>query len=864
MPLQKLQFRPGVNRESTTLANEGGWFDSDKIRFRSGFPEKLGGWTRDTGTIYPTAPTGTFALNGTSTSVPVPTGAFWGVARSLWNWITLTSYNLLGVGTNLKYYIQNSIGGAFNDVTPIRFTTSAGAVTFAATNGSTTITVTNSGHGAQTGDFVCFSGAVSLGGVITASVLNREFQITYVNNNTYTITASVAANGSDSGSGGSATVGNYQLNTGNTNYTLGTGWGAGGWGGSSGPSASTTLNGGITASSTSAITLTSVTGFNNGAASMTTSSIAATTGILTVGTLASGTIYVGMVLTGTGVPAGTYIVSNLSGTGTGSTWQTNITSSVASTTITGSGGVVYLNTEAITYTTVTGSTLAGTITRGANNTPATAHSNGDSVLQFGSTATGWGSASTSGVAVQLRLWSQSNFGQDLIINPRGGAMYYWATNSSPNTYDRAQIMSASSNVVTQSGTVTMDATTPSLVNSVLVSDASRFVFCFGCNDPTGVYASTALDPMQIRWSDQGLFGVWTPSVTNQAGGIKLSRGSAILANLQTRQEVLVWTDAALYSFQYLGPPYVWGSQILGDNLSIASTGAMVVASNVVYWMGVDKFYMYSGRVETLPCAIRQYIYDNINLTEVLQITAGSNKAYNEVWWMYPSITGTKPDGTNGTGTAANPNSVIDRYVIYNHLERTWYYGTFNGAGNSAYGTVRPRSYWLDSPLRTAPSAGPTAAIAYVNSSNGYLSYANGAIVYHEVGVDNNETNTPVAIDSFCQSSDFDIGDGHNYGFVWRVIPDVTFDGSTGATPNINFTIKPRQNPGSAYSVADNPLITSANNYQNAPYYNVQQFTQIVYTRARGRQMAFRVEANNLGTQWQLGTPRIDVRPDGRR
>jgi hypothetical protein len=279
-------------------------------------------------------------------------------------------------------------------------------------------------------------------------------------------------------------------------------------------------------------------------------------------------------------------------------------------------------------------------------------------------------------------------------------------------------------------------------------------------------------------------------------------------------------------------------------------------------MGADKFYMYSGRVETLPCAIRQYIYDNINLTEAYQIHAGTNEGYNEVWWFYPSITGTNPDGSNGSGTSANPNSVIDRYVIYNHLERTWYYGTMNGAGDSVYGTVRPRTAWLDSPLR----AQPTAAISYVstNSSGVPVAYTNGAVVYHETGIDNNETGTAVGIDAYVQSSDFDIGDGHNYGFVWRVIPDVTFDGSTGSTPNLNFTIKPRQNPGSAYGDADNPTVTSANNYATSPYYNVQKFTQIVYVRARGRQMAFRIESNNLGTQWQLGTPRIDVRPDGRR
>ena len=719
MPLQKLQFRPGVNRESTTLANEGGWFESDKIRFRSGFPEKVGGWVRDSGNYFSTVPTGTFVSGGTSAAAAVTGGgAFWGVVKSMWNWLNLTGYNLLGVGTNLKYYIQNSSGGAFNDVTPIRLThtTVASAFTTATSTNSggyTTITITDAGHGSQAGDFVTISAVSGSVNGVTAAQLTGEFQIvTYVSSSQYTIR--VAGTATSSSTPVVSGTFNYQLTTGNTTFTYGTGWGAGGWSG----------------------------------------------------------------------------------------------------------------------------------------------------VTTGYASTGWGSPAPAGlgIGIQIRLWSQANYGEDLIINARGGAIYYWANNASPNVYDRAQIIAAGGTVTTKSGTVpptgSIDDTCPSLVNMVFVSDTSRFVFTFGCNDPTGVYATTGLDPLQIRWSDQAAFATWTPSITNQAGGIRLSRGSSIISYLQTRQEVLVWSDAALYSLQYLGPPYVWGNQILADNISIVSPNVTAVASNVVYWMGADKFYMYSGRVETLPCAIRQYIYDNINLTEAYQIHCGTNEGYNEIWWFYPSITGTNADGSNGSGTSANPNSVIDRYVIYNHLERTWYYGTMNGT------TVRPRTAWLDSPLR----AEPTAAISYTSTnSNGVpVGYTNGAVVYHETGIDNNETGTPVAIDAYCQSSDFDIGDGHNYGFIWRVIPDVTFDGSTGSAPNLNFTIKPRQNPGSAYGDADNPTVTSANNYTNAPYYNVQKFTQIVYVRARGRQMAFRVESNNLGTQWQLGTPRIDVRPDGRR
>ena len=776
MPLQKLAFRPGVNREGTTLSNEGGYFDGDKIRFRSGYPEKIGGWQVDSGAYFTTVPTSTFSSGGTSTAATPTSASFWGIAKGLWNWINLTGYNLLGVGTNFKYYIQNSSGGAYNDVTPIRVTTLATEITFTATSGSTTIQVNDAAHGAQVGDFVCFSSAVSLGGVITAAVLNREYQIqTVTSNNTYTITSSVAANASDTGTGGAATIGNYQLTTGFTTFTLGTGWGAGGWGGSVGPSATTALTASINSSSTAPIAVTSTTGF-------------------TIGTM-------------------------------------------------------YVGTEGISFTAVTATTFAGTITRGVNTTAA-AHTNGDAVYQYPATSTGWGSPATTGIGIQLRLWSQSNYGEDLIINPRGAAMYYWANNASPNVYDRAQIIKASTNVVTKAGTFTPDTTCPSVANFVLVSDASRFTFAFGTNDPTGVYATTAQDPMQVRWSDQNTAATWTPAITNQAGGIRLSHGSQIITAIQTRQEILVLTDSAIYSFQYLGAPYVWGSQLLADNISIISPNAMVVVNNVTYWMGTDKFYMYSGRVETLPCALRQYIYNNINLTEAFQFFAGTNEGYNEIWWFYCSITGTTSAGENGTGTPGSPNRLVDRYVIYNHLERTWYYGTWNGT------TVRPRTAWLDSPLR----AEPTAGIGY--NSGG--AYTNGAVVYHETTVDNNETTTPIAIEAYVQSSDFDIGDGHNFGFVWRLIPDITFDGSSAAAPSVNFTVRPRAFPGSNYGNSNSPDVDSTQSYVSTTTYNIQQFTQQVYVRVRGRQMAFKISSSDLGTQWQLGVPRIDVRPDGRR
>lgn len=671
--LQKLTFRPGVNREGTTLSNEGGWFESDKARWRSGYPEKIGGWVTDTGSTAS-------ALQPPANPAPMNPPSFWGVCRSMWNWLNLAGYNLLSIGTNLKYYIQNSNGGSFNDITPLRTTHTTVANAFTtntSTNsgGQTIVTVNDPGHGAQANDFVTISATSGAVNGVTAANLNGEHQVvTVIDSSTYTILVTGTATGSSTPSV-SATFA-YQITTGSDIFTTGVGWGAGGWGG-------------------------------------------ATTGY---------------------------------------------------------------------------------------------------------TSTGWGLSAPAGfgIGIQLRLWSQTNFGENLIFNPRGGPLYYWVVDANPSTFNRAQVLS-NSNTNTQSTTGGgsaewwhADTSCPSICNYVLVSDASRFVIALGVND----YGSTQQDPLLIRWSDQENPLVWAPSDTNQAGSYRLSQGSQIITALQTRQEILVWTDAAIYSMQYLGAPYVWGFQILGSNISIISPDSAVTVNNITYWMGSDKFYMYSGRVETLPCALRQYIFDDINMEQSYQFFAGTNEGYNEIWWFYCSAGST----------------TIDKYVIYNHLERTWYYGTME------------RTAWLDSPLRAEPMA------------TGY----GGQLIYQESGVDDGTTNPPSPIDSFVQSSDFDIGDGHNFGFVWRVIPDVSFDGSTSNNPSLNFTVRPRQNPGANYGSSDNPAVTSVNNYSNQHSYNVQQFTQQVYVRMRGRQMAFRVESNALGTQWQLGSPRIDVRSDGRR
>jgi hypothetical protein len=734
MPLQKLQFRPGINREGTTLSNEGGWFESDKVRFRSGYPEKIGGWVLDTG-------------SNASTLQP-PAGDYWGICRAMWNWLNLSGYNLLALGTNLKYYIQNGTGGSVYDVTPIRVTTAAGDVTFARVAiGSPVITVTDPGHGAQTGDFVTFSGAVSLGGNITATILNAEFQITYLSSNQYTITASVNAAAGDSGNGGSAVVGAYQITTGNDIFTQNVGWGAGTWGGLITGTPTTAVSGGTLSNSNTTVTVTSTTGFSS--------------------------------------PTGTLLIDS----------------------------------ETITYTGTTGTTFTG-CTRGVSGTgsgAATTHANGAAVVQA-TTFTGWGVAAPAGqgIGVQLRLWSQSNFGEDLVFNPRGGALYYWANAASPNTFNRGQLLGPSATVVTKSGSISIDSSCPTIVNFVMVSDSSRFVLAFGCTD----YGSAVQNPMLIRWSDQESIATWAPAVTNQAGSYQLSHGSQIVTAMQTRQEILVLTDSAIYSMQYLGPPYVWSFQLMGDNISITGPNTIATANNVTYWMGTDKFYMYSGRVETLPCSLRQYVYNDINLTQSFQFFASTNEGYNEIWWFYCSANST----------------TVDKYVIFNHLERTWYYGTL------------ARTYWLDSPLRATPMAA------------GY----NGQLIYHESGNDDGTTNPPTAIEAYVQSSDFDIGDGHNFGLVTRIIPDVTFDGSTVNNPSLDFTVRPRQFPGTNYGTSDSPTVASTQNYQSQRYYTVQQFTEQVFVRVRGRQMAFKVVSNDLGVAWQLGVPRIDTRPDGRR
>jgi hypothetical protein len=617
MPLSKILLKPGINRENTRYTTEGGWYDGDKVRFRQGTPEKIGGWARRS------------------------SSTFLGICRSLWNWVTLGGNNLIGVGTNLKFYISQ--GGNYYDVTPLRDTETL-TNPFSTTSGSPIVEVTDAAGGYIDGDFVTFSGATAVGGL----TLNGEYQISYDIGTTYTITAS--SNATSTATGGGTVTAAYQINVGPAFQAPLTGWGAGGWG-------------------------------------------------------------------------------------------------------LGAWGVGVSSPDA------------------------------------------------------LRLWSQSNFGEDLIFNPRGGGLYYWdaAGGVTNNRGENIALTMGSSDV-------------PTKVNLVLVSDISRFVFALGATD----VGSATLDPLLIRWSEQEDYLNWTPSPTTQAGSLRLSIGSSIITGLQSRQEVLVWTDTAVYSLQYLGPPFVWGAQIVGDNISIAGPNATAIASGVTYWMGLDKFYKYDGRTQTLRCDLRQYIFDDINQLQMEQVCCGTNEGFNEVWWFYCS---------------AN-SVVIDRYVIYNYGEDIWYYGNM------------ARTAWLDSGLQSGP-----IAATYVNN-----------LVNHEVGNDDGAGETLVPIAAYISSAEFDLNDGHNFSFVWRALPDITFRGSTnnGLSPSVTMTLLPLRNSGSGFT--NPPSVGGSNSagITRTAVFPIEEFTGQVYPRVRGRQMALRIDSTTLGVAWQMGAFRLDMRPDGRR
>jgi hypothetical protein len=703
MPLKKILFRPGVNRENTRYTNEGGYYESEKIRFRQGTPEKLGGWLR------------------------ISSNTFLGLCRSLWSWVTLAALNLMGVGTNLKFYIQN--GGAYYDITPIRKTSTLTNpfTTATSTNsgGFTTITIADTANGATAGSYIdiYYPGAApTVGGVTIAA---GEYVIVFSGVNSFTI--SVPGTASSNATGGGTVYISYQINTGPEYAIPLTGWGAGAWG------AGSWGNGGT---STNAMQLWNQMNYGQN---------------LLYGTRGSPLYY----------------------------WDAN----------TG-----YLNTAFIV-----------TIASPAVFTLGYSLINGTAVTL---TTTGY---------LPTGLIPGTVY---YVVNASGttcnlSATYGGSAINTTGTQSGTQFISARGYPLASVGG--SDGYAPLYQNTFTVSDASRFILVFGTND----YGSTTLDPMLIRWSDQDSLVTWFPAITNQAGSLRLSHGSEIITTVQSRQEIVVFTDSSLYSLQYFGPPTVWGAQLLGDGISIAGPKAVTLASGVIYWLGTDKFYKYDGRVQTLSCDLRQYVFNDINQAQSEQFLASTNEGFNEVWWFYCSANST----------------VIDRYVIYNYLENIWYYGTMG------------RTAWIDSGLNDYPIA---------------ATYSNN-LVWHENGVnDCTDSITGLPIESYILSSQFDIDDGHNFGFVWRMLPDLKFVGSTAASPQVTMTLYPMQNSGSGYnsplSVGGNAFATST----RTSTYPIEQYTGQIYTRVRGRQMAFKIEGNQLGLQWQLGSPRIDIRNDGRR
>ena len=715
MPLNKLIFQPGISSDITPYSNEGGFVDGDKIRFRLGTPEKIGGWSK------------------------YSTSTYEGSARRLVNWVALDGSDFLGIGTHLKYYIEE--GQLFNDITPIRNTTSAGDVTFSATNGSATITVIDPAHGANENDFVTFSGAATLGGTITAAILNIEYKIvSIISSNSYTITSSVAANGSDTGNGGGSIVGTYQINTGLDVTVGGTGWGAGQWSGTTSGALATQLAEALDASET-AIDVDSSSGI------VATDLILIDNELITVGTLSSNTL--------------------------------------------GTGG--------------------GPSARGASGTTAATHAdntlvrlaagNEDSSNDF----VGWGNASSLTVSgAQIRLWSHDNFGEDLIINPRDSGLFYWDKTS--GTSARAIELSATT-------LFSGERSVPTVAKQIMVSDSDRHVIAFGCDGLGASLTSTQgngiQDPLLIRFSSQENPVDWFPTTTNTAGDIRLGGGSEFVQAVETKEQILVFTNKSLHSMRFIGPPFTFGIKELSKNITIMSPASAVAVDDSVFWMGVDTFYMYTGQTQQIPCSVKDKVFLDFNFDERDKVHAGVNSEFSEITWFYPSASSVE----------------IDKYVTYNYLENIWYFGSL------------ARQAWLDRGIRNLPVA------------------TGGQYLYnHEVGFDDDGS----AMTAFVESAPMALGDAGRMAFLNRIIPDINFSGSTSINPSVDFTVKARTYSGSGFTQTDTDTT------QRSATSPVEAYTEKLDLRVRGRTFALRVESTTVGTKFKLGTPQVNVVPDGRR
>ena len=643
----------------------------------------------------------------------------------------------MGIGTHLKYYIEE--GQTFSDITPIRSTTGAGDVTFSATNGSTTITVTDPAHGANENDFVTFSGAASLGGVITATILNAEFQITsLISSNAYTITSSVAANSSDTGNGGGSVVGTYQLNVGLDVTVGGTGWGAGQWSGTTSGALATQLNEALDASETG-VDVDDETGMNT-------------------------------------------------------------------------ANDVILVEEELMLVSATTDDNTMTVTRGHSGTTAATHAdntlvrlavgNADSANDF----VGWGdAASVTTPGAQIRTWSHDNFGEDLIINPRDGGLFYW--DKTTGLGNRAVELSATS-------TFSGETSVPTIAKQVLVSDQDRHVIVFGCDglggSPTATQGDGIQDPLLVRFSSQENPVDFFPTTTNTAGDLRLGGGSTFVQAVETKEQILVFTNKTLHAMRFIGPPFTFGIKELSKNITIMSPSSAIAIDDNVYWMGVDTFYIYSGQTQQLPCTVKDKVFLDLNVEERNKVHVGANTEFSEVWWFYPSSSSTE----------------IDKYVIYNYLENIWYFGTL------------ARQAWLDRGIRSLPIA----------TGGQYL-------FNHETGFDDDGS----AMTSFVESAPMALGGAERFASINRIVPDISFAGSTSINPQVDFTIKARTHSGSGFTQTDD-----SNTSQRTATTPVEVYTEKLDVRVRGRTFALRVEATEIGTSFKLGSPQVNIVQDGRR
>lgn len=762
MPLSKIQFQPGVNRETTSYANENGWFNSDLIRFRKGRPEKMGGWER------------------------LSSNTIEGTGRSLHVWAALNGSKYLGLGTESKFYIEE--GGGYNDITPIRTTTTLGSNPLkTGSSGSGVVTVTAPSHGAVEGDFVTFSGATAVDGITTGQ-LNKEHQITLIDSNSFTISTAGSASSGNTSGGGSSVIAVYQINTGLGTVIAGNGWGAGLWGGYVTGYTQTTLNdsGGISNSDTS-FTLTSAADFETASTTTSSDRSASDTTIAVAdssGFPSKGTIKIGSENIRYGSNSNNVFGDIIRGDD-----GTTAASSSSGDTVT-FVGLMLIEDELVQYTGKSSNTINAGVVRGARGTLAVAHDDGVDVKEANDFV-GWGDESSTSAEVgsNIRLWTQDNWGEDLAFNVYDGAPYYW--DKTLGLGNRA------TSLASQAGA----SGAPTITRRIMMAPQARHLVCFACN-PLG---ETQQDLLLVRWSSLEDPFDWTPTATNTADSIRVSSGSEIIAAKKTRQEMLIWTDTSLHSMTSGGGDFgAFRIGMVASNVSIIGPNAATTVGDKVFWMDRENFYVYTGRIQVIPCTLLRYVFDDINLEQGFKCFAASNKMFDEVFWFYPTASSTE----------------IDRYVKFNFTENTWDLGTLS------------RTAWVDYGIHDNPRAcGKDGDVNYV-----YI---------HETG--NNADGA--AMTSFIESADFDLGDGEQFMFIDRLIPDISITGSDSSA-SVNYILKTRNFPGDSLSTNS----TSA----------VQSTTQQAFLRSRSRQAALRIESNVTDVAWTLGDLRLSVRPDGLR